>query len=76
MVFFPLQMHIIHQFIDEYDICNVLFFLQSIVFKDMVLKLEFFDAVRIMFKNLPLPRKKLNVINYYIARLKLKTLQR
>lgn len=42
----------------------------------MDLKLEFFDAVRIMFKNLPLPRKKLNVINYYIARLKLKTLQR
>lgn len=75
MVFFPLQLHIIYQFIDEYDICNV-FFLQSIVFKYIVLKLEFFDAVIIMFKNLPLPRKKLNVINYYIARLKLKTLQR
>lgn len=50
MVFFPLQMHIMYQFIHEYDICNVVFFLQSILFKDMDLKLEFFEAAIIVKK--------------------------
>lgn len=57
MVFFPLQMHIIYQFIDEYDICNVFFFLQSIVFKDMDLKLKKFDAVIIVLKKYLYPKK-------------------
>lgn len=48
------------------------FFLQSILFKDMDLKLEFFEAA-IIVKKLPLPKKILNAIHNYIARLKLKT---
>lgn len=58
MVFFPLRMHIMYQFINEYDICNVVvffFFLQSIVFKDMDLELEFFEAA-IIVQKLPLPK--------------------
>lgn len=58
--------------INEYDICNVMSFLQSILFKDMDLKLEFFEAA-IIVKKLPLPKKILNAIHNYIARLKLKT---
>lgn len=50
MVFFPLQMHSMYQFINEYDICNVMSFLQSILFKDMDLKLEFFKAAIIVKK--------------------------
>lgn len=72
MVLFPLQMHIMYQFINEYDICNVVLFLQSILFKDMDLKLEFLEAT-IIVKKLPLPNKILNAINNYIACLKLKT---
>lgn len=72
MVLFPLQMHIMYQFINEYDICNVVLFLQSILFKDMDLKLEFFEAA-IIVKKLLLPNKILNAINNYIACLKLKT---
>lgn len=36
--------------INEYDICNVMSFLQSILFKDMDLKLEFFEAAIIVKK--------------------------
>lgn len=59
MVFFPSQMHIRYQFINEYDICNVVFFLQNIVFKDMDLKLEFFDAVIILLKKITFTKKKI-----------------
>lgn len=50
MVFFPLQMRIIYQFIDYYDICNVVGFF--FFYKALYLKiwLEFFDAVIIMVK--------------------------
>lgn len=58
MVFFPLQMHIMYQFINEYDICNVMSFLQSILFKDMDLKLEFFKAA-IIVKKITFTKKKI-----------------
>lgn len=43
-------MPIMYQFINGYDICNVMSFLQSILFKDMDLKLEFFEAAIIVKK--------------------------